>query len=104
MHARHVSYILKPDRREDFFKAFEKDVLPVLQAQNGFADVITFVSPDAKTCVAISLWERKENAEAFGREGYPQALKILAGLFEGTPEVRDYEVAYSTFPKVATAH
>ena len=104
MHARHVSYILRPDRWEDFIKAFEKDVMPVLQAQNGFADVITFVSPDRKTWVAISLWERKENAEAFGREVFPQALKFLAGLFEGTPEVRDYEVAYSTFPKFATAH
>lgn len=104
MHARHVSYTLKSNRREDFIKAFEKDVLPVLQRQNGFTDVITFVSPNGKTCIAISLWERKENAEAFGREVYPQALKSLAGLFEGTPEVRDYEVAYSTFPKVATAH
>lgn len=104
MHARHVSYALKSNRREDFIKAFEKDILPLLQRQNGFADVITFVSPDNKTCIAISLWERKESAEAFGREVYPHALKSLAGLFEGTPEVRNYEVAVSTFPKTATTH
>ena len=104
MHARHVSYALKPNRREDFINLFEKDILPLLQKQNGFADVITFVSPDSKTFIAISLWERKEYAEAFGREVYPNALKRLVGLFEGTPEVRDYEVAVSTLPKVATAH
>ena len=104
MYARHVFYALKPNRRDDFIKAFEKDIVPLLQKQNGFADLLTFVSPDSKTCIAISLWERKEYAEAFGREVYPKALKNLAGLFEGTPEVREYEVAVSTFAKVATAH
>jgi heme-degrading monooxygenase HmoA len=97
MYARHVSYTLKPNRRDDFIKAFEKDVTPLLQKQNGFTDVITFISPDGKSLIAISLWERKENADAFGREGYPQALKSVAGTFEGTPEVRGYEVATSTF-------
>jgi heme-degrading monooxygenase HmoA len=103
MYARHVSYTLTPNRREDFIKAFEKDIIPLLQKQNGFADLITLFSPDGKTSVAISLWDRKENAEAFGREVYPGALRHLAGLFEGTPEVREYEVAASTFPKVAAA-
>ena len=50
------------------------------------------------------MWERKEYAEAFGREVYPKALTSLAGLFEGTPEVRNYEVAVSTFPRIATTH
>ena len=104
MHARHVSYALRPGRREDFIQAFERDIVPLLKGQNGFADVITFVSQDGKACIAISLWERKEDAETFGREVYPEALQIVAGLFEGTPEVRDYEVAVSTFPKVATTH
>ena len=103
-YARHVAYALKPNRRADFIKVFENEIVPLLQRQNGFADLITFVSPDGKSCIAISLWERKEYAEAFGREVFPKALTSLAGLFEGTPEVRNYEVAVSTFPKVATTH
>lgn len=104
MYARHVSYTLKPGRREDFIKAFEKDVVPALQKQNGFTDVITFVSPDDKGIIAISLWERKENADAFGREVFPKLLKSLTGTFDGTPEVHAYEVAQSTFPKAAATH
>ena len=104
MYARHVSYAVKPNRREDFIKGLEKDVLPLLQKQNGFTDLITLISPDHKSCVAISLWEHKTNADAFGRGGYPQVLEALAGTFDGTPEVRTYEVAQSTFPKVAAAH
>lgn len=104
MYARHVTYTLKPNRREDFIKVFEKDIVPLLQKQNGFSDVITFISPDGKSLIAISLWERKENADAFGREIFPGALKSLTGLYEGTPEVRVYDVATSTFPKVAATH
>jgi heme-degrading monooxygenase HmoA len=101
MYARHVSYDLKPNQREEFNKTFEKDVLPLLQKQNGFTDEITFASPDGKNCIAISLWDRKEKAEAYGREAYPQVLKSLAKVIEGTPEVRGYEVTNSTFPKFA---
>lgn len=103
-YARHVTYTLKPNRREDFIKVFEKDIVPLLQKQNGFTDVITFINPDGKSLIAISLWERKENGEAFGREIFPNALKSLTGLYEGTPEVRVYDVATSTFPKVAATH
>ena len=101
MYARHVSFNLKPNQREELTQTFEKDILPLLQKQNGFTDEITFVSPDGKNVIAISLWERKENADVYSRETYPQVLKSLARVVEGTPEVRGYEVAVSTFHKTA---
>ena len=63
MYARHVSFNLKPNQREELTQTFEKDILPLLQKQNGFTDEITFVSPDGKNAIAISLWDRKENAD-----------------------------------------
>jgi quinol monooxygenase YgiN len=101
MYARHVTCNLKPNQREELTQTFEKDILPLLQKQNGFTDEIAFVSPDSKQAIAISLWERKENADVYSRETYPQVLKSLARLVEGTPEVRGYEVAISTFHKTA---
>ena len=102
MYARHVSLSLKPNQREEFDKTFQKDILPLLQKQNGFTDQIMLVSPDGKGCIAISLWERKENADVYSRETYPQVLKSLARVVEGTPQVRGYEVAMSTLHKTAT--
>jgi quinol monooxygenase YgiN len=102
MYARHVALSLKPGKREELNQTFEKDILPLLQKQNGFTDEITFVSPDGKDCVAISLWERKENADVYSRETYPQVLKSLTNMIEGTPQVRGYEVINSTFHKTAT--
>jgi len=101
MFARHITYNLKPNQREEFNKTFEKDILPLLKKQTGFTDEITFVSPDGKNCIAISVWDRKEKAEAYGRETYPKVLKTLEKVIEGTPEVRWFEVANSTFPKFA---
>lgn len=101
MYARQVSFNLKPIKREELTQIFEKDILPLLQRQDGFTDEITLVSPDSKDAIAISMWERKENADVYSRETYPQVLKALARVVEGTPQVRGYEVAVSTLPKTA---
>lgn len=103
MYARHVSLNLKPNQREELTQLFEREILPLLQKQNGFTDEITFVSPDSKQVVAISLWERKENADVYSRETYPQVLTSLARVVDGTPEVRGYEVAFSTMHKTASS-
>jgi hypothetical protein len=49
------------------------------------------------------LWENKENAETYNRGTYPEVTKILSGVVEGTPQVETYEVANSTFHKIAAA-
>ena len=101
MYARNVSLNLKPNTASEFTQTFEKNILPMLRKQNGFQDEITFVAADGKNAVAISLWDRKENAELYGRDTYPQVLKGLANVVEGTPQVRAYEVGNSTFHKIA---
>ena len=101
MYVREVSMHLKANARNEFSKTIEKDILPLLRKQAGFADELTFLAADGKDAVAISLWDRKENADAYSRDTYPQVLKDLARVVEGTPEVQAFEVANSTFHKIA---
>ena len=103
MYARNVTLHLKPNTGAEFTRTLETDVLPILRRQNGFKDEITFVGTDGKEVLAISLWDRKENAERYGRETYPQVLKGLARVVEGTPEVHAYEVGNSTWHKIASS-
>src|SRR2546426_8495791 len=35
------------------------------------------LNPNGKDAVAISLWDRKENADAYSRDTYPEVLKNL---------------------------
>jgi hypothetical protein len=102
MYARNVTLHLKANTAPEFTRTLETDVLPVLRKQNGFKDEITFLSPERSEAVAISLWDRKENAEAYSRDTYPQVLKSLAKVVEGTPVVESYEVSNSTFHKIAS--
>ena len=101
MFARSVSCTLKPGRVTEFNTTFEKDVIPVLRKQNGFQDEIAFVAEGTGTeVVAISLWDKKEDAEAYQRGSYSEVLKALAKVVDGTPEVRNFEVASSTLQRV----
>ena len=102
MYARNVTLNLKANSAPEFTRMLETDVLPVLRKQNGFKDEITFVAENGKEALAISLWENKENAEAYSRDTYPALLRSLAKIVEGTPQVEAYEVANSTFHKIAS--
>jgi len=101
MYARNVYLNLKPNSAKEFTQKLEQDILPLLRKQDGFKDEITFLSEGGKDAVAISLWDRKESADAYSRDTYPQVLKGLATMVEGTPKVNAYEVASSTFHKIA---
>jgi hypothetical protein len=101
MYARNVSMHLKANSATQFTQALENDVLPLLRKQNGFKDEISFVAADRNEAVAISLWDRKEDADSYTRDTYPQVLTSLAKVVEGTPSVVAYEVSNSTFHKIA---
>ena len=101
MYAREVSMQLKANTGAEFTRPIEQDILPRLRKQTGFADELTFLNPNGKGALAISLWDRKESADVYGRETYPQVLKDLANVVVGTPEVQAYEVSNSTFHKIA---
>ena len=101
MFARTVRMQLKPNSVAEFTLTVEKEVIPVLRRQQGFKDEITFVPSDGKEAVAISLWEQKENAEAYSRAAYPEVLKAMAKVVEGTPQIQTSEVSNSTWHKIA---
>jgi hypothetical protein len=101
MFSRNVSLHLKPNSAAEFTQTIEKEIIPVLRKQKGFQDEITFLVPGEKEAVGISLWDQKENAEAYNRETYPAVLRALAKVVEGTPQVQTYEVSNSTFHKIA---
>ena len=83
MFARTVRMQLKPNSVPEFTLTVEKEVIPLLRKQQGFKDEITFVPSDGKEAVAISLWEEKENAEAYSRGAYAEVLKAMAKVIEG---------------------
>lgn len=101
MFTRHVTMKLKANSAKEFSRIIENEIVPLLSKKNGFRDEITLVAPERSEAVANSFWDTKEDAEAYNRTGYLQVLTILSKVVEGTPKVETFEVANSTFHKIA---
>src|SRR6266581_902636 len=101
MFSRSVSMRLKPNNVAEFTRALENEVIPLLRKQKGFQDEITFIAPGGKEAVGISLWDQKDNAEAYHRGTYSEVQEALAKVLDRAPQLQTYEVSNSTFHKIA---
>ena len=100
MFARNVTLHVKPNQTKEVTSKIEKEILPILRKANGFRDLITMSRENDET-VGISLWNSKEQLDAYTRDTYPQVAKLLEPFITGVPEVRTYQVSNSTSHKFA---
>jgi hypothetical protein len=103
MYARNVSFRLKSNMQSDYTRTFENQILPLLRKQKGFKEEITLCSTGSVDAVSISLWENKNNADDYNTKIYPEVLKTLAKVIDGTPLVHTYDTVVSTFHFVPAA-
>lgn len=96
MFVRNISLYLKPNTLNEFTKTMDSEIVPFLQKQQGFQDVIALSVPGGREVVAISFWDQEKNAQAYHSTGYPEVLKILEKFLDGTPHVRTFDVVNST--------
>jgi heme-degrading monooxygenase HmoA len=101
MFARKVAARLKPNSLAEFTKIMEREILPWLRKQEGFLDLITLAVPDNREVATISFWDHKRNAQAYSSSGYPESLKSLEKLLDGTPYVKTFNVVGSTLERFA---
>ena len=103
MYARNVTFRIKANMQSDFTHTFESQILPLLQKQKGFKEEITLCNPGSQDAVSISLWEHKSGADDYNTRTYPEVLKTLAKVIDGTPRVQTFETVVSTFHSVHAA-
>ena len=96
MFARITRLNLKPGSRTGYTRAIDDEIFPKMKKFAGFAGQISLVSSDGKEGIGISLWHRREDAEAYHRKGYADVMKVLGKFTEGKPELHTYEVTNST--------
>jgi hypothetical protein len=100
MFARNVSFRLKPNTHSDYSRTIENQVLPLLQKQKGFKEEITLCNGNNVDAVSISLWDNKSDAENYNTNVYPQVIKTLEKVIDGTPRVHTFETVTSTSNRV----
>ena len=103
MFGRQVTLKLKANSATELNRIAETDILPILRRQKGFRDETTLISPERSEAIANSFWDTKADAEAYDHTAYPQVLKTLSNVIDGTPTVKNFEFANSTFHQVAAS-
>jgi hypothetical protein len=103
MFVRKVAALLKPNSLSKFTNLMEHEVLPWLRKQEGFLDLIILAVPYGREVATISFWDHKGSAQAYNSSGYPEVLRMLERLLDGTPHVKTFDVVSSTFQSAASA-
>lgn len=102
MFGRQVTLKLKANSATELTRIATTEIIPMLRKQKGFRDETTFIAPERLEAIANSFWDTKEDAEAYNLTAYPAVLKTLSNVIDGTPTVKTFEFANSTFHQVAT--
>lgn len=103
MFVRKISFQLKPNMFAEFSRTFEKEIIPVLNKQQGFKGEITFGTSTSKDILATSMWDTQKDAELYASKTYNDVLKTLANVIDGTPKLETTEVLHSTFNQINVA-
>jgi hypothetical protein len=103
MYGRQVTLKLKANSATELIRIADAEILPILRNQKGFRDETTFIAPERSEAIANSFWETKEDAEAYNLTAYPEVLKTLSTVIDGTPTVKTFEFANATFHQVAAS-
>ena len=102
MYTRIVECHVKPGKKQETTTKMNDEVLPILQKQPGFVDMIGLIDErDPERLLALSFWKTKEDAERYHREHFSHISDLLKPLLTTTPKVETYNVESSTTHRIA---
>jgi heme-degrading monooxygenase HmoA len=102
MFTRTVEVTAKSGKARELATVINDKVLPILKKQTGFVDETLLVSDtEPDRVLAISFWNKKEDAERYQKDQYPAVHQMIRHLLEAEPVVRTFNVDSSTTHKIA---
>jgi quinol monooxygenase YgiN len=97
MFTRVVELRCKAGKTNELTNIATEKVLPILRKQQGFQDEIALVSnTNPSRVLAISFWNKRDDAERYQREQFSKIAELLRPLCEGEPLISTYDVNIST--------
>jgi quinol monooxygenase YgiN len=102
MFTRIVECYVKKEKRQDFASKMQNVVLPILQTQPGFVDLLALGSEDEpERTLSISIWKSRADAERYHREHFDEIMDTVRPLLRDEPSVEFYNVDASTAHRIA---
>jgi quinol monooxygenase YgiN len=91
--ARNVQFNLKSGQADEFNRLMTKEVLPLLKNEKGFRQDLTVLGKN--TGMSISVWDDRACADTYNTKTYPEVLKKLNPVLDGTPRVETYDTIHT---------
>ncbi|HEX4826018.1 MAG TPA: hypothetical protein VFV19_17100 [Candidatus Polarisedimenticolaceae bacterium] len=99
--ARSVQFVVKNGKVDEFKRLLSSEILPLMKKEKGFR--LMLVGLDRQSGTSISMWDDRSDAEAFDTKAYPEIIKRLSAVLEGTPIVHMCETVFTLIPDVVLA-
>ena len=99
--ARSVQFALKNGQVDEFKRLMNTEILPLLKQEKGFRQTVTVLERNAG--MSITVWDDRPSAESYNTKTYPEVLKKLSAVLEGTPSVHMYDTVFTLVPEVVLA-
>ena len=104
MFTRIVECQAKRGKAEVLAKKVCSDVLPALQKQPGFIDLLALRdNMDDERIVCLSFWNSQESAEDYQREHYDTIVEMLRSELQTNPTLETLQVEISTAHRIASS-
>jgi heme-degrading monooxygenase HmoA len=102
MFTRIVELHVKPENKDELTQRLRNEVLPILQKQPGFVDLLGLVPEhEPERHLAISFWKTKEDAERYHRENFNRITDMIKPLLKRDPKVETFNVETSTSHRIS---
>ena len=98
---RNVHFMVKNGKIDEFKRLMNAEIVPLLKKEKGFRQELTVLG--SNTGMSISMWDDRSSAEMYNTKTYPEVLKKLHAVLEGTPRVETYDNIVTTIPHLVHA-
>lgn len=104
MFTRIVECQAKKGKTEVVAMKVRNEVLPTLQKQPGFIDLVALRdNKDDERIICLSFWNSQESAEDYQREHYDTIVQMLRPELTTNPTLETLQVEISTFHRIAAS-
>ena len=91
--ARTVHFTVRNGKVDEFNRLMHTEIVPMLKKEKGFRQDLTLLTSNAG--MSISVWDDRACAETYNTKTYPEVLKKLNPVLEGTPRVDTYDTMFT---------
>ena len=78
MFARILEFVPKAEKKEQFIRVLQNEVLPILRKQQGFLEILPLF-PEAKDekAITVTLWAEKMDWLRYERDSFPKVKQVM---------------------------